>query len=208
MTKMLKIKYILIIILLFLIYVCGSCSVLNIEYTTIKAGIFEQYYIRYITIVKDNVYYDVPLYEDNKTLEDWPLFNFKFKLIIEEITEEEFKKANGLNVIRDYASKSNKKYYSIEVLIGYSLDTLEQVDFIYSYVEPGPFYEYIYDRGLLYFGSPESSSVNSSLDGSEIYISSQVSIDVYSNKEYNNSCILDDLVKEQGYDSLYISFWY
>ena len=112
-------------------------------------------------------------------------FDLKFRLEVKEISQEEYEKANGLNVLKDLTYKGKNKCYSIKVLIGYSFDTLEQIDFIYikEWNDKNDF-DYIYDRGDIIFKKDEMYLF--------IYFEE--------GKTYSNNIALDTL----GYDEYYI----
>ena len=148
--------------------------------------------------VYDNLNISGIVYEKGEERREWDISDFdkkekpeEFDLIIKatitEITEEEYNKANCLNVVKDMTYKGENKCYSLEILIGYTEDTLERVDYILfedSNSNGQREYNYEFDRGLLLF------------NGDYFY----VSITYDRNETYHNKTILDDL----GYDSIWI----
>ncbi len=187
--------YILVILLVF---TCLSCTYSIKRGYPVRAGVFEDYYIDYVYVRNDDLGYDVPIYEDKNTLEDFPEFNFKFKITIEEIPKDEYEPANGLNVLKDLTYRGKNRCYRLEVMLGYSYDNLQQIDFIYD-----DEYEYMltsrsgypYDRGELYFHELGTGAV-STVDNVYRYFRSVISIRYEKGKTYNNESILDNL----GYD--------
>ena len=150
--------------------------------------------------VYDNLKISQIVYEKGEERKEWSISDFRsdkkekpeefdiiIKAIIKEITEEEYNKANCLNVVKDMTYRGGNKCYSLEILIGYTEDTLEQVDYIFfEGMDPGGgkncYYEF--DRGGL------------------LFTSNQCCLDLHYdiNETYHNKTILDDL----GYDSIWI----
>ena len=136
--------------------------------------------------IKGDERYEFPTYDElHRKEEVREEFDLKFRLEVKEISKEEYEKANGLNVLKDLTYKGKNKYYSIKVLIGYSFDTLEQIDFIYikEWNDKNDF-DYIYDRGDIIFKKDEMYLF--------IYFEE--------GKTYSNNIALDTL----GYDEYYI----
>lgn len=148
--------------------------------------------------VYDNLEISGIVYEKEEERREWWISDFdkkekpeEFDLIIKatikEITEEEYNNANCLNVVKDMTYRGENKCYSLEILIGYTEDTLEQVDYILfedSNSNGQRAYNYEFDRGMLLF------------NGDSFY----VNITYDRNETYHNKTILDDL----GYDFIWI----
>ena len=148
--------------------------------------------------VYDNLEISGIVYKKGEERREWSISDFdkkekpeEFDLInkatIKEITEEEYNKANCLNVVKDMTYRGGNKCYSLEILIGYTEDTLEQVDYILfedSNSNGQRAYNYEFDRGMLLF------------DG--VYFWLNITYDI--NETYHNKTILDEL----GYDSIWI----
>lgn len=147
--------------------------------------------------VYDNLEISGIVYEKEEERREWSISDFdkkekpeEFDLIIKatikEITEEEYNKANFLNVVKDMTYRGENKCYSLEILIGYTEDTLERVDFtLIECIDVGDKnFPYEFDRGGLMFTD------------NQCYISLQFDI----NETYHNKTILDDL----GYDFIWI----
>ena len=136
--------------------------------------------------IKGDERYEFPTYDElHRKEEVREEFDLKFRLEVKEISQEEYEKANGLNVLKDLTYKGKNKYYSIKVLVGYSFDTLEQVDYIYKRESASKNdFDYMYDRGSIIFKKEE------------VYFS----INYVKEEKYNNIITLDTL----GYDEYYI----
>ncbi len=124
----------LIIIFLILI-VCTSCTRSPKHGASVREGTYTCDIYDYgcsLDAIKGDETYEFPTYDKlNRKEEIREEFDLKFRLEVKEISQEEYEKANGLNVLKDLTYKGKNKCYSIKVLIGYSFDTLEQIDFIY-----------------------------------------------------------------------------
>ena len=179
----------LIIIFLILI-VCTSCTRSPKHGASVREGTYICDIYDYgcsIRAIKSEETYYFPTYDKlNRKEEVREEFDLKFRLEVKEISQEEYEKANGLNVLKDLTYKGKNKCYSIKVLIGYSLDTLEQIDFIYikEWIAVKDF-RYCYDRGDIVFGA------------NDVYLC----IKYKKGKTYNNIITLDTL----DYDEYYIS---
>ena len=145
----------LIIIFLILI-VCTSCTRSPKHGASVREGTYICDIYDYgcsIRAIKSEETYYFPTYDKlNRKEEVREEFDLKFRLEVKEISQEEYEKANGLNVLKDLTYKGKNKCYSIKVLIGYSFDTLEQVDYIYKKERAHKNdFNYIYDRGSIIF---------------------------------------------------------
>ena len=136
--------------------------------------------------IKGDERYEFPTYDElHRKEEVREEFDLKFRLEVKEISQEEYEKANGLNVLKDLTYKGKNKCYSIKVLIGYSFDTLEQVDYIYKKERAHKNdFNYIYDRGSIIFKKDK------------VYLN----IGYKKGEKYNNTTTLDAL----SYDEYYI----
>ena len=150
----------LIIIFLILI-ICTSCDRSPRVYgTMVREGIYTGDVHNTdcsIKAIKGEETYEFPTYDKlNRKEEVREEFDLKFRLEVKEISQEEYEQANGLNVLKDLTYKGKNKCYSIKVLIGYSFDTLEQIDFIYikDWIAVKNF-SYWYDRGDIVFGADD-----------------------------------------------------
>ena len=184
----------LIIIFLILI-VCTSCTRSPKHGTSVREGTYTCDIYDYgcsIRAIKGEETYEFPTYDKlNRKEEVREEFDLKFRLEVKEISQEEYEKANGLNVLKDLTYKGKNECYSIKVLVGYSLDTLEQIDFIYikEWIAVKDF-RYWYDRGDIVFGA------------NDVYLC----IKYKKGKTYNNIITLDTLDCDEYYIDMIFAY--